>query len=91
MQDTSGEVCSICSEPVTGGFTVREPEPEDGGRFVIAVTGTRDRDFNDCDACNARVHFRCSRHPETGYCDRCFEKYGLRDHEDPWPWSRVTN
>lgn len=69
-----GEVCSVCQKSVQGGFTVRESEPENGELFVILVEGTPDRDFNDCDLCNVRVHFRCSRHPASGYCDRCYEK-----------------
>jgi hypothetical protein len=40
---------------------------------------TPDRDLNVCDACNDMVHFKCSAHPATGYCDRCFEKYDLED------------
>jgi hypothetical protein len=89
MEDSSNEVCSVCSKPVAGGFTVQESESRDGEQFIIEIADTPDRDFNDCDACNTRVHFRCSKHPKTGYCDRCFEKYGLEDYTDPWPWSQV--
>ena len=70
--------------PVKGGFNVLGMEAGDGEGATIAVVGTRDRDFNDCDACNARVHFRCSRHPASGYCDRCFEKYDLEDPSEHW-------
>jgi hypothetical protein len=64
---------------VVGGFTIRDSEPEDGGPFIIAIASTADRDFNVCDACNDVVHFGCSKHPKSGYCDRCFEKYDLQD------------
>jgi len=89
MEEPSNEVCSVCREPVAGGFTVQGSEASDGRQFTIEIAGTPDRDFNDCDACNTRVHYRCSKHPKTGYCDRCFEKYGLEDYFDPWPWSKV--
>jgi hypothetical protein len=83
MQDQeSGEVCSVCKEPVKGGFNVLDTEAVDGEKMIIAIVDTPDRDFNDCDACNTRVHFRCSQHPASGYCDRCFDKYGL---EEPSP------
>jgi hypothetical protein len=89
MKDIANEVCSVCGKPVAGGFTVQESELKDGEQIIIEIADTPDRDFNDCDACNTRVHFRCSKHPKTGYCDRCFEKYGLEDYTDPWPWSQV--
>ena len=84
MQETTNEVCSVCNKPTIGGFTVQESESKDGDKFVIAIAGTPDRDFNDCDACNARVHYRCSKNPSTGYCDRCFEKYDLQDDSSPY-------
>jgi hypothetical protein len=78
MQDQeSGDLCSVCSKPVTGGFDVIEGKQGDG--FTVAIVPTPDRDFNVCDACNDMVHFKCSAHPATGYCDRCFEKYDLED------------
>ena len=83
MQETTNDLCSVCSKPVVGGFTVQDSEPKDGGPFMIAIVGTADRDFNVCDACNAVVHFRCSKHPKTGYCDPCFEKYNLQDDSVP--------
>ena len=89
MQDPSSDVCSICSEPVVGGYTVLDSEPADGGRFLIEIVGTPDRNFNDCDVCNTRVHFRCSRHPETGYCDRCFLRYGNQGNPVPKPSRQV--
>jgi hypothetical protein len=80
MQDQeSGDVCSVCKKSVKGGFGVIEEDAGDG--FTIEISATPDRDFNVCDACNDVVHFACSRHPETGYCDRCFEKYNLEDPE----------
>ncbi len=58
---------------------------ERGRGFAIAIVATPDRDFIVCDACNVVVHFKCSRHPKTGYCDRCFDKYDLEDPDDLWP------
>jgi len=76
MQDRiSGDVCSVCGKEVRGDFTVQESEAKNADSFAIVIAGTPDRDFNDCDGCNTRVHWRCSKHPESGYCDRCFEKY----------------
>ena len=71
-------------------FTVQESESSDGEQFIIEVAGTPDRDFNVCDACNTLVHYRCSTHPKTGYCDSCFEKYGLEEYSDPWPSRQVS-
>ena len=84
QNEISGDVCSVCGKEVKGGFTVQESEAKDGGGFAIVVAGTSDRDFNDCDGCNARVHWRCSKHPKSGYCDDCFEKYDLEDPDDLW-------
>jgi hypothetical protein len=81
----STERCSVCGKETVGDFTVRKTDARDGAGFTIAIIGSSDRDFNDCDGCNARVHWRCSKHPETGYCDRCFEKYDLDDiHDSPF-------
>jgi len=67
---TNAEVCSVCKEPVRGGFEtfsyLRLGEP------VIEVTGTPDRNFNVCDLCNATICYRCSESPETGYCNECY-------------------
>jgi hypothetical protein len=83
MQDKGPEeVCSVCGGKTEGEFTVRETDARDRVGFTIAIVESSDRDFNDCDGCNARVHWRCSRHPATGYCDRCFEKYDLVDPDE---------
>jgi hypothetical protein len=82
----SGDLCSVCSKPVKGGFDVTEGTR--GEEFTIEIVGTPDRDFNVCDACNDIVHFKCSKHPETGYCDRCFEKYDLEEPKSPYGLSR---
>jgi len=39
------------------------------------------RNFNDCDGCNATA-LALSKHPRSGYCDDCFEKYDLEDPDD---------
>ncbi len=68
-----GEICSVCGRSTRGGFDVSERSSNDGVA-VIAIDSTPDRDFNVCDLCNDVVHFRCSQHPETGYCDSCYGK-----------------
>jgi len=73
QEQPSGDVCAVCKKEVQGGFDVSTKDDEDG-KFTIEIQETADRDFNDCDLCNTRVHFRCSRHPESGYCDDCYRK-----------------
>lgn len=65
------EVCSVCHAETRGGFQGFEDVLYDGTP-IIGYCATPDRDFNVCDVCNAVVHFRCSKHPESGYCDPCF-------------------
>lgn len=77
MEEESGDLCTVCSKPVRGSFMVIEGEW--GDEFTISISSTPDRDFNVCDGCNDTVHFKCSKHPATGYCDGCFEKYDLED------------
>jgi len=72
IQD-DGEICEICGEATRGGFENYERVAKDGTP-VFVIDSTPDRDFNVCDLCNKVVHFRCSMHPETGYCDACLEK-----------------
>ena len=84
MQDDTNEICSVCGKPTGGSLRVLETGSKDGDEAIIVVVGTTDRDFNVCDACNDVVHFRCSKHPNTGYCDRCFEKYDLQDDSSPY-------
>lgn len=67
---TNAEVCSVCQEPVQGGFEtfsyLRLGTP------VIEVAETPDRNFNVCDVCNVTICWRCSVCPESGYCNECF-------------------
>ena len=71
----SNEVCSVCGKEVKGEFTVQVTESLDGAGVAIEIADDPQRDFNDCDGCNARVHWRCSKHPKSGYCDTCFDRY----------------
>ncbi len=74
MEDNeSGDVCTVCQQAVTGGFDVFSGFQNDGTPTVV-VEGTADRNFNVCDLCNDTVCFRCSLHPESGYCNPCFRK-----------------
>lgn len=72
-QPTSDFICVVCGEECTGGFDVWSKERKDG-TFMIAVDSTPDRDFNVCDMCNDTVHFRCSKDPDSGLCDKCLAK-----------------
>jgi hypothetical protein len=72
MENAQSEfVFVVCKEDCKGGFDVWDKTRKDG-TFNIAIDSTPDRDFYVCDLCNDVVHFRCSRHPESGYCDTCF-------------------
>ena len=68
-----GEVCYVCKGRTRGGFVNFESVMKDGTP-IIGIDTTPDRDFNVCDLCNIVVHFRCSMHPELGYCDPCYAK-----------------
>lgn len=69
----NAEICTVCHEPTTGGFDVYERTREDGVPMIV-IDSTPDRNFNVCDSCNDVVCFRCSAHPDSGYCNRCFER-----------------
>jgi hypothetical protein len=66
-----GETCYVCGGGTRGGFVNFESVMKDGTP-IIGIDTTPDRDFNVCDSCNIVVHFRCSMHPELGYCDPCY-------------------
>jgi len=65
--------CSSCGKEVTGGFEVQDQKTEEGVP-VIAIVSSPDRNFNICDSCNILVCYDCSRHPESGYCDKCYDE-----------------
>lgn len=44
---------------------------------LVRVMAPPDRDWILCDACNKLVCNSCCRHPESGYCDSCYDRYGL--------------
>lgn len=67
------EICTVCGKETRGGFTVWEKVRSDGTP-IIAIDSTPDRNFNVCDLCNDVVCFRCSDHPESGYCNKCYRK-----------------
>ena len=70
--------CEICRREVSGELVVRNGELENGTP-VISVEATPDRDWICCDSCNVVVCNQCCKHPESGYCDSCIEKYNLYD------------
>jgi len=63
--------CAACGQLVNGSVEVYEQRLRDGTP-VIVLGLTPDRDHNVCDLCNRVVHFRCSQHPDTGFCDDCY-------------------
>jgi hypothetical protein len=64
------DICEVCGEEVRGGFEVYE-RPE---KNLIVVDSTPDRNFNICDLCNKCVCFRCSKNPDSGYCNECLAR-----------------
>jgi hypothetical protein len=70
-QPTAGaQICSVCREPVTGSFEVHEYRRK--GVPQIVIESTSDRNFNVCDSCNDVICYRCSEHPDSGYCNHCY-------------------
>jgi hypothetical protein len=49
----TNKVSFVCGGRIEGDFTVKEQDVRDAG-FTIAIIGSSDRDFNDCDGCNVR-------------------------------------
>ena len=81
MEDQEGDICYVCGKGTRGGFVNFESEMSDGTP-IIGIDTTPDRDFNVCDLCNITVHFRCSTHPDSGYCDPCYDKVYRDDAEE---------
>ena len=81
-QTTDTELCSVCQEPVKGGFEVFRYSRLGVPR--IEIQSTPDRNFNVCDACNKTVCFRCSDHPDSGFCNDCYRimSVSIDDDED---------
>lgn len=71
--EETGDRCIVCGKGTKGGFEVSDRVRKDG-TFMVIIDTTPDRDFNVCDLCNDVVHFHCSSHPGTGYCDKCLDK-----------------
>jgi hypothetical protein len=67
--------CQVCGRAVRGSLSVAEASV--GGVGLIRITGTPDRDWIACDACNLTVCHSCCRRPESGYCDGCLEQYKI--------------
>ena len=68
------EICVACNEPTRGSVESREHVAKDG-RTALIYDLSPDRDYFICDTCYKVVHFRCSMHPESGYCDKCLELF----------------
>ncbi|HZS04808.1 MAG TPA: hypothetical protein VFD58_08230 [Blastocatellia bacterium] len=68
--------CHVCFREVSGDITVSSLMLP-GEMEIIRLAGTPDRDWISCDSCGTVVCLSCCRHPETGFCDGCSEKYNL--------------
>ena len=66
--------CVACDKKVCGGFEVTKYEKRPGGLLMITAVATKDLDHVVCARCYRSVHFRCSKHPDSGFCDGCYDK-----------------
>jgi len=71
--------CELCGKDLTGELEVSEGELTDGTP-VVHIDSTPDRNWICCNSCNAVVCRSCCKYPDSGYCDRCIEKYQLYDY-----------
>lgn len=76
MEPTS---CELCGRDLVGLLEVSESELLDGTP-VVRVDSTPDRNWIVCDSCNRLLCHGCCKYPESGYCDRCIEKYNLYNY-----------
>jgi hypothetical protein len=77
---TNAEICSVCKEPVEGGFEAFtysrlgvpriEVEPIPGTNFIV------------CDWCNKTYCFRCTDHPDSGFCNDCYRIMSVSIDDD---------
>jgi hypothetical protein len=79
-QTTNADICSVCEEPVKGDFEVFSYSRL--GVPVVEVESTPDRNFNVCDWCNKTVCFRCSDHPDSGFCNDCYRIMSVSIDDD---------
>ncbi len=67
-------ICFVCDKRNHGGFEVAKYEKRAGGVLMITARATNDLDHIVCARCYRGVHFRCSKHPDSGFCDDCYDK-----------------
>ena len=79
--DDPPQHCAICGREVTGHLRVSDLT-EAPDLSVICLAAEVPRDWIACDACQTVVCHHCCRHPESGYCDRCIEKYDLLSFDE---------
>src|SRR5579863_8927018 len=79
-QTTNDELCSVCGDPVKGGFEVFEYSRL--GVPQLEISATADRNFNVCHWCNKTICFRCSDNPEAGLCNECNRISSVTIHDD---------
>jgi hypothetical protein len=66
---TSAELCSVCTEPVKGGFEVFRYSRL--GIPRIELEPTPDTNFIVCDSCSNVVCYDCLDRPDSGICNDC--------------------
>ena len=75
MAQTKAHGCARCGQELRGRLAVFDEER--GGIPVIAIREISPRNWIHCDSCDEVFCHGCCRHPQSGYCDRCVEAYGL--------------
>jgi len=71
--------CEQCGRKLRGSLIQYDGKLTDGTPVTV-IDATPDRDWIVCDSCNILLCHNCCRHPESGYCDSCIEKYDLQDY-----------
>lgn len=70
--------CERCATELEGEIVLEEEAFPLG--IVIRMRPTPDRNWINCDSCNALLCCDCCRYPESGYCDQCIKTYQLRPY-----------
>ncbi len=84
-QPESAGNCERCQQILYGHLGVFEGELY--GVVVVAIRETSPRNWICCDACSVMLCHACCTHPQSGYCDQCFdaitsEEQGMRQRRE---------
>jgi len=79
-QTTNADICSVCMEPVKGGFEVFRYSRLGVPR--IEIEPTPDTNFIVCDSCNNVVCYGCSDRPDSGLCNDCYRLGSVSINDD---------